>query len=143
MKGQTLLPLSQWRCPGARRQSPCASSESPGSLAGSPGKRETNTPCSTAAAWWGALYPQQHFHSLREKRRQERGAALHNWVVLPSAAAAAWEDKLCGTFSVTTTHLQFYWCDAFWTVEDVCLSVVKQKLFSFHPLKNGKKEMER
>lgn len=46
--------------------------------------------------------------------------------------------NICGIFSVTTTHLQFYWYDALWTVGDVCLSVGKQKLFSFHPLKKRK-----
>lgn len=46
-------------------------------------------------------------------------------------------------FSVTTTRPWFYWHDAFYTVGDVCLSVVMQKLFSLHPMKNGKKKMER
>lgn len=50
--------------------------------------------------------------------------------------------NICGIFSVTITHLQFYWFDAF-SVGDVCLRVVMQMLFSFHPLKKGRKEMER
>lgn len=36
----------------------------------------------------------------------------------------------CGIFSVTPTCLRFYWCTAFWTAGDACLSVLMQKLFS-------------